>query len=44
MILDGDEVTDGLDAAEQWKIYEKDKILEARRSPLVQKPNFKKVS
>ena len=31
-----DEVIDGLDAPEQWKICEKDKILEARRSPLVQ--------
>ena len=28
-ILDADEAIDGLDAAEQWKIYEKDKILEA---------------
>ena len=35
-ILDADEVIDGLDAPEQWKICEKDKILEARRSPLVQ--------
>ena len=35
-ILDADEAIDGLDAAEQWKIYEKDKILEAKRSPLVQ--------
>ena len=35
-ILDADEAIDGLDSHEQWKICEKDKILEARRSPLVQ--------